>query len=571
MSKTKNEKNHSVSYCGFGGIDRTLIHSDKPAADEIVNFRISKDGSLEKRCGYVPFVDLGEPVRAIYSSTEDGKNILYALVGDTVYSVDCDTGEKTKLAIVGTVSGSASFFVYVGKLFLTDHTDLYLIGEESATPVYGYAPLFAKDWGSYVAYDVNEPRNVLNKSARLTYHLDTQTIYLNVKYPVSTVEEVRVNGFPIASDKYRIDNNFCTVNVQDLNVGDKVEIRLTYSEGSGDHKNKLMSAKFCSVFGDSDNPRIFLCGGDAGSKAFVSRYVGEEDILEAEKTYPNSQHLYFPESNVLDVGNGANRIQAITSHKNKILIFTEGDVWITTFEEKDPLIQRVDPDIGCPVLGGAVAVENGSVSLGRHSVWLWTDDPSVVGTCKARSISNQIDKELSHYGLENCGLYYDRTKSELWVYCKTDDIAWIYNFGNGFWYKYEGILADDVFDINGNVAFIKDGYIYVFNESKPYDTNKNGIGRGIIGQYYSSFEDFGYEGKKQLSSLVLKGDLHDDDVTVTFEMTDGATRNYVLRGNDSHSIIKRRIWSGNFKSLRFKLTAAGNSRQTIHGIVLNAR
>ena len=126
MSKTKNTKNLTVSYCGFGGIDRTLTHSDKPVAEDIVNFRIRKDGSLEKRCGYVPFIELGSRIRALYSTSQKGKNILYALVGDEVFSIDCGTATKTKLATIETI------MVYSKDIAKEDSVAIEKLSPESA-------------------------------------------------------------------------------------------------------------------------------------------------------------------------------------------------------------------------------------------------------------------------------------------------------------------------------------------------------------------------------------------------------------------------------------------------------
>ena len=76
-------------YAGeFGGIDRQSSLGQANVAQDIKNFRILADGSLEKRCGYSKVIGLPAGIRAVWSGDVDGEASLFVLAGDMVYLVN---------------------------------------------------------------------------------------------------------------------------------------------------------------------------------------------------------------------------------------------------------------------------------------------------------------------------------------------------------------------------------------------------------------------------------------------------------------------------------------------------
>ncbi len=577
MSKQKKHKFNTVTFDGFGGVDLTQSHSGKLLAKSIVNFRILKDGSLSKRQGFKFVTDFGEGLRAVYSATVNGERILFLLLGNTAYTFTVATGALTPLGSVGTDSGNACFFHFRQRLYLTDGQEIYEYQDGGFLPVSGYVPLVAKDWPNDIVCDINEPRNILNRRARATFLVaDPPSPFLCVGEPVESIEAVYVNQARQRPERYSIDEGFNAIVVQGLETDDRVEVHFTYKNGHESLLSRLLSSTCSALFGGIGSNRIFLCGNNGSGTVFGSKNVSELDILASQKIYPESNGLYFPVGYEFDAGNGINGVQSIIRHGDRILIFTEGDVWMITPDEgKNDAAEAVSVNarLGCPIPDGAVLTDNDVISVGDGAVWKWTASSGSQGGYVSEKLSSPIDGATDEGFFKNCGLFYDTSKRELWVYGKNTETAWIYGVDAKAWYSFTGFSADRMLDLDGNAAFIKNGKLYVFDDNRSTDINEEKLESIIQSVYIGNSLDFGSSEYKNLSSVIFRGDLHYGNLILNFETNNGEEVSYTLSDskNYDHSIIEKRLSSGRFKYGNLSLYTSSGRGQIIHSLTLSAR
>ena len=580
MSNKQNNRYLSRTYRGFDGIDRAACHSDTSGARDCVNFRIREDGSLEKRCGYRFLTDVGGAIRAFYSTLESQIPIGYLLVGNTAYRMNLLSGEKNALGTVSTESGNACFFFYKGMLYLTDGATIYEYRNGTLTETVGYVPLIGKDWPCDILGEPNEPRNLLNRHARISYRIGSPaSIFLCTRYPVESVEAVYVNDVLISPERYYIDDLFTTVNVKEPETGDRVTLHLTFREAP----YAASLANLCTVtdsvlFGGIEQNRMFLYGGGAGSTVYCSSLVSSEQLAESVKHYSTSGPLYFPEGYAFTVGDGQSSARGMLRHFDRLLIFTEKDTWMSASDasgmEELPTL-HINPDVGCPVFRGFTLAGNDPVTVGLDTVWRWTNDTDELNRCNAYSISRPIDSLLAKTDYANLGLYYHRATDELWMYNRVSGRVWIYHVGKQRWYSYSGILADRLFDANGTVGFFRGSKFFLFDPSLTRDLESAEESREIQATYLSGMTDFGSDKKKNLASLTLRADTDTGgtlSVTLNGNGTAPVSCSFVSDADaEEHTILSRRLSSGRFQYATVRLTATGDARPIIHSLTLNTR
>lgn len=576
MSEKK--KTRSIVLEGFGGVDHTESHNGIFSARNIENFRILNDGSLEKRQCYRPLAHLGEPVRAVYGCNVSGEYKLFVLVADTVYTVDSKGQVSAPIGSIETSEGSACFFFFRKTLYLIDGVSFYEHTGDGFVHVSGYAPLVAKDWENSILGEINEPRNIITRHARATYLIsDTPTIFMCVGEPIESVEAVYINNTIMPEKVYSINDQFNTINVTGLNAGDRVEIHFTYKYGYDELFKRLCSSTASALFGGIGSNRLFLCGGSGSGTVFCTKNVSSLELAESRKHYPESGSLYFPLTYEFEAGDGIAQVRAIVRQYEHIVIFTENDVWMVTPDEDGRDIASttsVNGSIGCPASMGAALAENEPVSIGYRSIFSWAAGSS--SKCDAVNISRQIDSELGEDFLRSCGIFYYVTRNEIWVYSKVLPIIWVYNTIRKAWYKFTGIRAETVLDLNGTAAFITDGELYLFDDSCQTDTDLIGgvaVSRTVTAIYSTNRSDLGVFGNKNLSSMTLSADLGEEELLVDIELYPDRAKEYAVYSSEGsdHSDIYLRCPAERFDNASVSITAHGLERPKIHRLTLEMR
>ena len=571
-------KKLSISFDGFGGIDHNVLHDPKNVADDIVNFRITKDGSLKKRPGYRLLADLGSDIRAISPLYVRNKQQLLVLCGHRVFCIDPDTGSREMLGYTNSYVGHAAFFCYNGMILLIDGCEVFKYVDGQFSNAMGYIPLVGENWSTDVPGEVLEPRNIINNYARLTYIVPpASTVFFHTKYPVKSVKRVFLNGTLLPSTAYEINRRFTTVDLlESIYEGDVIEIHLEYEPELAELKNHLLNSCSSALFGSTGYTGIFLCGGNGSNSVFRSQNVGPEGEKGAFSFSESSDVIYFPEHSHFEVGDGIHEIKSVVRHRDKILIFTGSDVWMTSpdiINEGNIPAVSINSNIGCVTNNGAIPVKNETVSIGRNSIWRWSGDADDSSSYSATNISSEINDELCLHGTENCGIFFDPLKDEIWVYSKISDVAWIFNGENNCWYKYKGIHAKDMAFVGRHVVFTNGGRIFIIDDDLSADYPSEEVVTPIDAYYYSAVKDFGSSRLKNLAALSLRADTGGEPVSIEFDCDNNETYRFSLYDPKArgHSVINKRLFSGRFCCTGIRISSSSLASQVIHGLTVKTR
>jgi hypothetical protein len=254
-----------------------------------------------------------------------------------------------------------------------------------------------------------------------------------------------------------------------------------------------------------------------------------------------------------------------------MLIFTADDTWMVKEPGKDgePLdALTVNSTYGCTSYCSALMLGNDPISVSDGAILKWTSDTDELNECNAYSISNEIEGKLGATFFENAVIFADKKHYELYFSDPSDEagILWIYAPKAKNWYKYDGIGAEALLDINERIAFTKGNTLYIFDSSKDADILSNGEDRPITAYFESLPQDFASsENKKRLCGITL--DAHMEDSTLGME--------YISEGKCIASLCikadgecnkheKRRLNSERFNCAVLKLTSSGKGKIKIY-------
>ncbi len=578
MSNQLKKNPSPIIYNGFEGIDRSSAHTAGLTATDIQNFCIRDDGSLEKRCGYRPLADAEGRIRAFWSGVLHGKFYIYLLSDDVVFSLDLATEKLTVLGTISTHEGNACFFSYKSILYMMDGRNLYEIIDGVLRLAIGYVPQIGKDWPDALIGEPYEAKNLLTRHVRISYVIDEiPTIFLCVGEEIESVEAVFINGELASSDRYFIDNKLNTINILEPKTGDRATVYLTLKNGADDKLTKeILSSTNTVLFGSAEENRIFFWNSYNSNTMFCSDYATKDRVAEAQTIYPTSSSLYIPKGFEFTVGEGRYNIRAAIRHYDRLLIFTEGDTWMSptsvTGQEESPAIQ-INTSIGCTSPDGITQIGNDPVTVGQYGIWRWIGDTDQINACSAVNISEKINSMLSHEDWSNMGIYYHRRTDELWLNLKKTGDVLICKISKKQWYRYTGIHAERFFDAEGKVGFTRDGMIYIFDPSMLYDQDSIYSYREICAEYTGDIFDFDTDQKKNLSQVVFRGDLEGGtlELRVCGDGIEDASCTLYDPQKTQHSVIRKRLHSGRFRYASLHMKASGKCRQVIHSLALYAR
>lgn len=583
MSNITSASPAEAVFSGFDGVDTRRIHSGAPASADIQNFRITADGSLEKRYGYRHVFTFPSSPRAFWHGPLQDREQTYALCGSTVYAADLATGALKALGDLTTSEGEASFFFYRDSLYLIDGKQIYGIKEEGIEGVFGYVPHFIKDRPPMGRENLHQPLNHLNSFARLSFVVDSEDVfpYFIVDHDVGTLEAVYVNGKRISTDQYGYSSILPCISISGLAKGDRVVAYVHYDSTSS-ALSDLLSCTSASVFGGVSNSRIFLWNGRKKNMMYASAYVSGEDLEASTSFYRQSDPLYFPRHYEFYVGDGQYRIRGIARHFDRLLIFTEGDVWMASTSAcgaEDFPTMNINSTATCAVKDGVAILGNDPVSVGKRTLFRWTTETDEKNECNAYSLSTPIDSKLSDRFFATATLFCDKERGELWFHGRDgSDTVWIYSLSRAAWFRFTGIRADRFFPLGHEVAFLRENQLFCFDPTLGADIDEDGKATPIEASFCSGLLDFGREGVKKLESLTVSAEETADVPTV--RITADGISDVILPVNlhptagggcMGHTTRRTRLCSGRFHHAAIHLSVRGTHPLRIHGLTLRAR
>ncbi len=578
MAKTN--KTLDIDFDSFEGICLPKCHSGKKSVADIVNFHITNDGSLKKRCGYRHVIDSeGRKINSVWSGKIKGVFKCYALVDNIVYEINLEEKTKAYIGVLIAPGEYACFFCHKDNLYIKDTDYFYMVKGNYLQRMIGYVPLFGKDWPTTKPGEIYQPLNLMNQYARISYKVTTPyTNLLPVVHPVSSIRSVYRNGTLMSSSDYYFDADLKTINIRNgVSEGETFLVTVIFDSSVTLDNAQLEECDMIQTFGKISDFRAFAWSTRTkSSNIYVSSYVSDEDYTASDSVVKGCGDLYFKKENSFSVGGGNNFVTSVSQHYGRLLIFTDGDAWMANADiqgGEDFPVMNINSTAGCATQKSNAMAENDPITVSKTAIVRWTSETDEINECNAYSISDDINDKLSSSFFSNAVVYKDIYKNELWFTDPAGDgTVWIYNISKGSWVRFiceAGILG--MFDTNGSIGFYTQSGIFMFDDVLSTDIAQDGTASKIISSFESGILDLGSTNSKRLTYGALIGDMGGNSATVSVSCDSGESISFDCRDSSEHAIKEQRLRSGRFSTMKLSITADGEANQVIHRVKIQAK
>lgn len=470
------------------------------------NFRITREGNLQLRPGSKTLVTLasGAPVRGLWSGTVAGKAVLLAACGGHVWKVDRAAGTAEDL---GTLTDADThFFPFGGKVYLLNGTEYKAYNGASLSDVAGYVPIVAvaspPAGGGTALQEVNK---LTGSKWQWFSALSGSTVFQLMETGIGSVDEVRVNGAAVTSG-FTANLTAGSVTFSTAPGAGTNNVKIRWTKGTGDRAT-ILSQRFSESFNGYMDNRAFLYG-DGSNKAYYSGIEYETGLPTAE---------YFPDLNVLDVGEANTPITSLVRHFDKLMAFKTDGTWLVSYGAltlEDGTVtagfytRAIERDIGNLPPGQVRLINNYPVSFHGNSAYRWglAYSSGVQDERAAKRISDPVHETLGSMDLSAAVTFDDEYSRELWIVSGGTAAVWNYtgeadagrSWKNNRWYIYRGIPARRFARDGGELlAGTEDGRIlrvsrdYRNDDGAPIDawweSGAMAFDREFMAKYLSSF------------------------------------------------------------------------------------
>lgn len=235
-----------------------------------------------------------------------------------------------------------------------------------------------------------------------------------------------------------------------------LEIGWTAKKNSRD---KVEAMRFSETFNGATDNRVFIYG-DRSNQAFYSGL--DED--------GNPRADYFPDMNVLKVGDANTPITALIRHYSRLLVYKTSSVYsvqygVTSLADGTTKAMfytiPVNRAIGNAAMGQVRLVLNSPFSLFGHDLYEWRNNGSYASNLsvderQAKRLSDRITATPDSFTPEQCYCWDDNDGQEYYI-CFGEK-ALVYNYAVDAWYLYDSFPVSCMVNFQGGLFYgTKDG------------------------------------------------------------------------------------------------------------------
>ena len=469
-------------------------------ASEMVNFRVTNDGALKKRPGMKALHDFGGEINGAWHGYVGGAEYTVVSAGGKLYTVD--VAERTVSEIGTAADAHTEFFGFSEKLYILDGTQYqaWAGGESSAAPVAGYVPVVLTNTAPTGGGTELQAVNKLTPKRRVWFSPDgTATDFVLPEKAIAAVTSVKNRATGDTITEFTADTASGKVTFSSAPAAGTNTIEITYvSAGDGAEVKKM---RFAEIYNGATDNRVFLYG-DGSNRALYSGldYDG------------NPTAEYFPDLNVLDIGDENTPITQLIRHYSRLIAFKTDSAYsvqygqITLSDGRETAAfywSPINRAIGNCAPGQVRLVDNNPLTLFNNSVYRWVNSGGyssnlTVDERQAKRVSDRVWKTLCGMDLERAYCFDDNERKE-W-YCVCGENAAVYNYGLNVWYVYES------FPVRYMVEF--DGRLFGARGSKLVeiaDEFRNDCGDPISARWASGNMAFGADYRRKYSAMLWVG------------------------------------------------------------------
>ena len=469
-------------------------------ASEMVNFRVTNDGALKKRPGMKALHDFGGEINGAWHGYVGGAEYTVVSAGGKLYTVD--VAERT-VSEIGTVADAhTEFFGFSEKLYILDGTQyqVWAGGESSAAPVVGYVPVVLVSTAPSGGGTELQAVNKLTPKRRVWFSPDgTARDFVLPEKAIAAVTSVknRATGDPIT--EFTADTASGKVTFPSAPAAGTNTIEITYVSAGGGAEVKKM--RFAEIYNGATDNRVFLYG-DGSNRALYSGldYDG------------NPTAEYFPDLNVLDIGDANTPVTQLIRHYSRMIAFKTDSAYsvqygqITLSDGRETAAfywSPINRAIGNCAPGQVRLVDNNPLTLFNNSVYRWVNSGGyssnlTVDERQAKRVSDRVWKTLCGMDLERAYCFDDNERKE-W-YCVCGETAAVYNYGLNVWYVYESFPVLHMVEFDGRLFGALGGkFVEIADEFR------NDCGSAISARWASGNMAFGADYRRKYSAMLWVG------------------------------------------------------------------
>lgn len=489
------------------------------------NFRITNDRKLKKRPGTElmftpPDTDWGR-CGGIWAGTLGGVEMVLGIFGSCLYrlwssvSVGGYNEEEWRAEKIADLpnGGGRLMFPFNGKLYIRGAGFFYKYDGQTLDTATPYVPLVEVALSPLGSGTLLEQVNRLSNKRRVWLSPDgTASTFQLPESDLASIDYAKANSngaqYAFTSDTAAGTITFNNTPAQGVNT---IEVCYTVPQPVLPIDDPGPNAQTCvELYNGDQNNRVFLYG--RGNKAYYSgiNYSGEPDAT------------YFPDLNVISVGDAGDTITGMIRYNSRLLCFTEKSTYTIQygqFTEADGnviaafYLTPVHKSVGNKKDAQVQLVMNSPVSIHEGIAYSWTGNSYGNMTADERQvkrISDRVYATLQSFAEVEC--FDDNARSEYYIICKAQKKALVWNYAADAWYLYDGVYIDYPFTLSGDMYFASGNYwegetpcVCRFAEDVPYDEEADGTRAAIDCYWESGNMSFGADYQRKYSAMLWVG------------------------------------------------------------------
>jgi hypothetical protein len=395
-----------------------------------------------------------EPVRGLWAGNVQGTEYVIAACDGHLWKVNDGTDWcKEDLGELDT-SGTVHFFGYSENLYILNGKQYLQWDGETLKEVEGYRPLVTVAVVPEGGGTTLEQVNKLNGMRRCWFSPDGEsTTFQLPETGIKSLDYVKTlaTGEEMDTEEYTADLEAGTVtfaSAPDRGVS-SIEIGWTMAET---FRETVEAMRFSETYSGTTDNRVFLYG-DGSNQAFYSGldYDGK----------PRAD--YFPDLNVLDVGEANTPITALIRHFSRLIVFKESSTYsitygTTTLADSSTTAAfyatPVNRSIGNAAPGQVRLVLNNPRTLFGRELYEWKNNSAYNSNLtnderQAVRISDRIHSTLGDFSAADSYCWDDNDNQEFYI-CH-DGKALVNNYATDAWYYYENFPAACMVNFRGDL------------------------------------------------------------------------------------------------------------------------
>lgn len=559
-----------VSQKGFGGMDERASLQESPRfAAAMRDFRVTESGSLKKRPDIVLCCTLPEgTIKSVWRGILGGTDIILIASDNSLYRAE-PSGSEYEPVYVGYIgTGECSIFEFGGCVYIKTESRYSKYDGSTLALVTGYAPCVAIGCSPEGEGELYEEINLICSERRAKYSADgVSKVYKLIEEGVAQIKYFKLNGEDY-NPGYTLNKTNNTITFTSAPPAGISNLEVCYSiSDDSDQRNRFLGFRNLMLFGGNSDGRIFMWGSPE-----LPNYRIHSELADG---VPSAE--YFPVNSYTVIGNS--EITCIVQQYDRQLIFTKDKAYYSYCELRDDSLGNryssfpvfsLNGSKGCLIRTDGCVIDNRPVTLCIDGVNIWESteiENEKNAVCISRGLSGAFANIISS-GNINLKMIDFQANRELFMI--NGSIAYVYNYGIGAWYLFNGF--------SGNSCFVYGTKLYFSNGSKLYwFGNEAGSGENRTDLWESGFISAGSDrGTVDVDGFELDAFIQ-GPVSLSVELAESGTGRTVSQSfwfPFTENRFRRLSFRPAFRRVmpfRIRLTESGSGNCVFHNISIITR